>query len=154
MTSSRTPHRCLLRCSRILRRRVTPGARIPRSAHCRGTKETRSRAVTAPPDPCTVSVRPPPARLQGLCATLTVALKPSGPGLHFLHPSSSRVHRRCGAGRRFCTRSPYVVTPGRPEFAVSDKMSIGTLAVSSNSLTWKLLRAPDGAVLDSLTITR
>ena len=36
----------------------------------------------------------------------------------------------------------------------TDKLSIGVLAASEIELTWQLLRAPDGLVLDSVTVTK
>jgi hypothetical protein len=53
---------------------------------------------------------------------------------------------------RYCSRG------GASPLYVSDNMAIGRLQLSSTSTTstlqWQLLRAPDGRVLDTLTLTK
>ena len=52
-----------------------------------------------------------------------------------------------GSACRFC-RSPLGATPA----AQTDLYSIGHLDVQRDALTFRLLRAPDGAVLDEVTV--
>ena len=40
-----------------------------------------------------------------------------------------------------------------PAFA-TDKLSAGVLEASTTTLTWRLLRAPDGLVLDSIALSK
>lgn len=46
---------------------------------------------------------------------------------------------------RYCANNPVYA---------SDNMAIGYLQIQGNSLTWQLLRAPDGLVLDSITLRK
>lgn len=41
-----------------------------------------------------------------------------------------------------------------PPAAATDKLALGVLTATTTSLEWRLLRAPDGAVLDTVTLTR
>jgi hypothetical protein len=43
---------------------------------------------------------------------------------------------------------------GAAPVVFSDNMAAGLLTINGTTLTWQLLRAPDGAVLDTVTLTK
>lgn len=64
-------------------------------------------------------------------------------------PSVTRVNKLLSDPCRHCR----VNTEVTPTFQ-TDKMSVGVLTASPNELVWKLYRAPDGALLDTIRLSK